>query len=654
MVRFVGAGLVVAAFLSGSNIAEMYFRQATIQRDSGHLAFASAILTKAVSLEPTSALYRLALGRLQFEQNEYNAALLQFKKAIALEGRYADAYYLIEECYARLDRQDEAELYLNYEIRQHPDRVAAVVSLGHLYYRRQKYARAMQEFDRGLAMAPEDPTIKCGQGIVFLALGDDDAAEAAFTDALSRDSLYAEAHLYYSLVLEKKGRQEQAAAERATAYRLKPRLRDVDLSGALPLRGEKADIPFILSTIDIMVEKLVRPEEKRALMARRKPFDLNLGLGFAQIGSDPWLALSSLPEMDRDWLGFKLALGLYFNQEGEVRTEEFDFRKILQSVRIGHPNLPVYAGFGQVRDYTLGYGLVIRNFFNQSDENNLYLGGLATLQNAANTVGITGMAGNLPGLTDSSVLAGHAFLGRWAPRPDDFFQRLELGITYAGDAGRGFSALAFDGLIYLASRGSFNFLAVSEYGKIQDHGAGNMSGVLMHIGGLGPDDFSFSLFGAGLFLGSDFAPAPFDAFYEQNRRQYAVHFEDSLFAGYENAAVGIYGLTGLNFGGAFRLTVDYQAISGIPTSGLFSAHFNASEKIPLLRLQGFFYKQRFDELSELTTMDRNTYLAGLIGLKLVPNLLSLNLVYEQTSVWQDGQYVLQKKIAPYVQFGARF
>ncbi len=654
MKRFAVAVLLAAVLVSAADIAEAYFRQGVAGRNSGDLEQARAALDKAVKLEPTVAVYRFTLGTVLARQEDYHGALHQLKKAVDLDARFSDAYYLIEDYYARLDRIDEAVAYLQNELTKYPDRFQAIVALGHAYYRLQDYTRARIEFSRAQVEMPNDPTLNCAQGIVSLALGEDDAAEASFTDALTVDDQYAEAHLYYSLVLEKKGRNEQAAKERETAYSLKPSLRDVDLSGALPLRGEKADIPFILSTLDIIIEKLVRPEERRAIMEERKPFDLNLGLGFAKIGEDPWLALSSAPEMDRDWAGFKLALGLYFNQDGEVRTREFDYQKILQSVRLGHPNLPVHAGFGLVRDYTLGYGLILRNYFNQSDENNLDLGGLFTLQNPANTIGLTGMVSDVPGFADSAVMAGHAFVGRWAPQPEDVFQRFELGVTMARDAGQGLSAMAGDGLVYLASRGTFNFLAVGEFGKITGHGSGTMAGVLMHFGGLAARDVSFSLFGAGLFLGDDFVPAPFDAFYEQNRRQYAAGFEDSLFAGYDGSATGLYGMTGLNLAGALRLTVDYQSVSGIPSSGLFSARITAGESVPYLRLQGFFYKQRFDEIGDITTMDRNTYLAGLVGIKLVPNLLSLNFIYEQTYVWEDGRYEAQKKVSPYIQFGARF
>jgi hypothetical protein len=177
---------------------------------------------------------------------------------------------------------------------------------------------------------------------------------------------------------------------------------------------------------------------------------------------------------------------------------------------------------------------------------------------------------------------------------------------------------------------------------------------LLHVGGLSESDFSLSLFGAGLFLGRDFVPAPFDAFYEKNRRQFATAVVDSLLAGYQESAIGIYSMAGVNFGPALRISADLQSVTGVPGSGVFSARVAVGEKIPYIRLQGFFYKYHFDDLGTLTAMDEDTYIAGLVGIKLVPNLLSLNFVYERTYLWQNGTYVVQEKISPFVQFGARF
>jgi hypothetical protein len=167
-------------------------------------------------------------------------------------------------------------------------------------------------------------------------------------------------------------------------------------------------------------------------------------------------------------------------------------------------------------------------------------------------------------------------------------------------------------------------------------------------------DFSLSLFGAGLFLGPDFVPAAFDAFYEKNRRQFAAAVAESLLAGYQSSAIGFYGMAGVNFGPALRISADLQSVTGVPGSGVFSARASVGEKIPYIRLQGFFYKYHFDDLGTLTTMDEDTYIAALAGIKLVPNLLSLNFVYERTYLWQNGTYQVQEKVAPYVQFGARF
>lgn len=650
---FVFLLLSSALFATEIDIAETYFVKGGEFYDAKDYQKAIEQYTKAVKLEPTVGMYRLALGSAYGKNNQYDEAIPHLKKAVALDSNLIDGYYLIEEFYSKIGREDSAIAYFMKEKNLHPNRVVGYINLGHLYYRLKDYDNAFQEFGKAQVLQPNNPVAYCGVGVVALSQGNDEAAEVFFTDAIKLDTLYAEAHLYYSIVLLRKGMTEEADKEKELAYKLKPALKDVDLSGVLPLRGEKADIPFIVSTIDIIIEKLIRPEERKVIMAMRKPFDLNLGLGFAKIGTEPWLSLISGPEMDYDWLGFKLSLGLFFNADGEIRTEEFDYIKIFQNVRVGHPNLPFHLGFGLVKDYTLGYGLIVRNYFNQADENNRRLGGVFTLQTPDNVVGATGMLNNF---TEKEVMAERIFLGRWAPTPENLLQRFEAGFTYAQDGEYGLKAMGGDMLCYLASGGKFHFLVVSELASIQTHGLGNMSGLLLHIGGLSSREFSISLFGAGLFLGKDFVPAPFDAFYEKNRWQYGSYVADSLLKNYQESATGLYTMGSLRLGPVARVAVDYQSVTGVPESGIFSARAIVAEDMPFIRLQGFFYKYHFDDFNTLTTMDENTYIAGLAGIKLIGDLLSLNFLYERTYVWQEpnGPYEIQEKVSPYVQFGKKF
>ncbi|HEX7319263.1 MAG TPA: tetratricopeptide repeat protein [bacterium] len=647
--------ILTGVIAAGVDIAENYFVKGVESYDAGDIQKAIQQYTYAVKLQPEVGIYRLALGTAFGKNNQYQEALPHLKKAVEYDSTLTDAYYLIEDYYAKTGGSRQAFAFFSEQRQLHPERAAIAINLGHLYYRSGDTEKAIAEYSTAQILDPGNPVPFCGLGVVALAQGRDSIAEGFFLSALEMDSTYAAAHLYYSYVLERKGMLEQAAVEKEIAFRLKPELKDLDLSGILPLRGEKADIPFIVSTLDIIIDKLVRPEERRALMAMRKPFDLNLGLGFASVDSDStlWLALTSAPEMDMNWLGFKLSLGFFFNQNGDMRQKELDYTKIFQNVRIGHPNLPVHAGFGVVRDYTLGYGLIVRSYFNQADENNRKLGGLFTLQTPTNTIGIHGM---LNDFKDRGVIAGHAFLGRWAPYPEDVFQRFELGCTYAQDADNELKVVGGDALVYLASSGKFHFLFVTEGAKIQEHGFGDMSGLMLHFGGLSPRAFSFSLFGAGLFLAADFVPAPFDAFYEKNRKQYGSNAVSTMLADYQSAGTGMYTMTGLQLGPVIKLTVDLQSVSGVPESGVFSCRGIVGDDIPYVKLQGFFYKYQFDDMSTLTTMDENTYVAGLAGIKLVGELLSVNFLYERTYAWQEtsGSYEVQERISPFIQFGTRF
>ncbi|HEC79280.1 MAG TPA: tetratricopeptide repeat protein [candidate division WOR-3 bacterium] len=633
------------------DIAEEYFLEGLEFYNNKEYKTAIERYYAAVKIEPMNGLYRLALAGAYGKHGQYEKAIPHLKKAVKLDTTLIDAYYLIEQFYAELAMEDSAINYFRQEKSLHPGRAELYINLGHLYYRKKDFDKAIEEFSQAQILAPGNPISYCGMGVVLLAEGKDDTAAIFFKEAIKLDSLYPEAHLYYSLVLERKGLRKEADSERRLAYQLKPELKDVDLSGVLPLRGEKADIPFIVSTLDIIIARLIRPEERLAELIR-KPFDLNLGTGITTINKEKWFSIKSNPAMETKWVGFKLSLELLVNKDS-IRTKEWNYKKIFQTVRLGHPNLPFYFGVGSVNNYTLGLGLIIRDYFNQADENNRKLGSMFALQTKDNTIGVCGMVNSF---SPMEVTVGHAYLGKWAQYPDDLLQRAELGFTYAQDNEYDYKVLGGDLLVYLASHGAFHFLVASEVAKTLQHGMGNVTGLLIRFGGMGKKDISFSLYGAGLFLSEDFEPAPFDAFYEKERRQYGSDVVNTVLARYQEKTNGFYATSGFNLGSIMKFSADYQSVSGVDSSGLFTARISVAddENIPVI-LQGVFYKSNFDDFNTLTTMDENTYIAGIAGLKVLNGLISLNLLYERTYLWgEDDAYEVQEKISPFIQFGARF
>ncbi|MCX7995250.1 MAG: tetratricopeptide repeat protein [candidate division WOR-3 bacterium] len=653
------SSLVVLFLLSGStlwagkiDIAHEYFIKGSEYYTAREYVKAIEQYHLAVKLEPASGLYRLSLASAYGKNRQYSEAIPHLKKAIFFDTTLTDAYYLIEDFYSRLNKEDSAIAYFNEQRIQYPHRAVIYINLGHLYYRKKDFNKAIEEFSKAQTIEPNNPVIQCGLGVVMLAQGNDSTAEIFFLNAIKLDSLYPEAHLYYSLVLERKGMMKEAERERNLAYQLKPELKEVDLSGVLPIRGEKADIPFIVSTLDIIVQKLVRPEERLAELVR-KPFDLNLGTGLTTINKERWLTIKSQPAMETKWFGFNLALDMLVNQDG-IRSKEWDYRKVFQKVRVGHPNLPFYVGTGVISNYTLGYGLIVRDYFNQADENNRKMGGQFTFQTKDNAMGITGMVNNLSPI---EVTIGRAFLGKWAQEPEELLQRLEFGFTYAQDNEYDYKVLGCDMLFYLTSSGAFHFLVASELAKTLKYGFGNVSGLFLQFGGMRKTDFSLSLYGAGLILGKDFEPAPFDAFYEKERRKYGADIIKVSLKRYDRNATGFYGVGSLNLGIVLKITADYQNVSGVDSSGLFAARIIVAddENIPII-LRGVFYKYNFDNFSNLTTMDENTYIAGIAGLKFFKGLFSINLLYERTYVWQEEteNYEIQEKFSPHILFNKSF
>ncbi|MFL2983195.1 MAG: FecR domain-containing protein [Candidatus Neomarinimicrobiota bacterium] len=105
-----------------------------------------------------------------------------------------------------------------------------------------------------------------------------------------------------------------------------------------------------------------------------KPFSMGLGIGSATLDGVLYNQLALRPEINIGKIGIGLDLVLYIDNEGNMRTEEWDIRndwgllldKIL-FLRYGKKNDPIWIKYGAIESMTLGYGGLMNNYSNMME-----------------------------------------------------------------------------------------------------------------------------------------------------------------------------------------------------------------------------------------------------------------------------------------------
>lgn len=158
----------------------------------GHADWARKTLNTLAAQDSKNALYPYWLGRLDYDANHYDDAILQFHKAIQLAPEMAPAYDNLGLCYYRQNR----------------NRLAVV-----------NFQKAI---DLNLKSGHPDAWPYLNLAITERALDQRSEAEGHLREALRLDPNLAPAHFQLGNLLEDSGRTKEAISQFQTATRLDP------------------------------------------------------------------------------------------------------------------------------------------------------------------------------------------------------------------------------------------------------------------------------------------------------------------------------------------------------------------------------------------------------------------------------------------------
>lgn len=155
------------------------------------------------------------------KQGDLRAAHILADSAVARAPRLPDAHFQQGRVLSELKRFDDAEAAYRAVLALNPDYRGVWYNLGNNAYRQQDYSAAVTHYRRAHAHHPSAKAL-VSLGWTYVAQDDIEQAQAAYEDAIARDSTYALAYARLGQLHEDQGRLEQALAYSREALALAP------------------------------------------------------------------------------------------------------------------------------------------------------------------------------------------------------------------------------------------------------------------------------------------------------------------------------------------------------------------------------------------------------------------------------------------------
>lgn len=181
-------------------------------QDSLGAAVIDRILSRGDSAEAL-----LLRSTLKLRKNDYNAALADVEKAIALNGSLPGAYARLGEIRFGMGDIEHARAAFVRELTVDPDDFLSNLDLGVMANQDQNYADARRYFERALKAHPNDAGVRYQIAKLDLATGDTDAARKALEALVAESPDFAEAHATLASVYYRMGRRADGEREHAIA-----------------------------------------------------------------------------------------------------------------------------------------------------------------------------------------------------------------------------------------------------------------------------------------------------------------------------------------------------------------------------------------------------------------------------------------------------
>jgi tetratricopeptide (TPR) repeat protein len=189
---------------------------------AGQTAQAREACLQALRLTPRSAEVLLLLAFIALHANQPHEAIDWVDRALAENGKLADAYFLRGEAQQKAQLYEAAAASYDATLRLKPEHADAWNNRGNAYHALGQHERALESYDKAIELNPAKASFHNNRGLALKDQGNNALAIACFEQAIALQSDYGLAHFNLGLSLFALGLYEEAAARHAEAIRLMP------------------------------------------------------------------------------------------------------------------------------------------------------------------------------------------------------------------------------------------------------------------------------------------------------------------------------------------------------------------------------------------------------------------------------------------------
>ncbi|TPN76745.1 tetratricopeptide repeat protein [Mesorhizobium sp. CU2] len=184
----------------------------------GEAGRAIAAYSLAIGIDAKDDASYYARGMARADRKDYAGAIADFDQALKLDPGNADYAIARKAAVAAKGQSDEADAAAGADLQA----VMPVLKRGDAFYAKRKYDRAIAEYSRAVALAPNEPLTYSARARARLQKGDYDGALADINQALEIDPSWITAYHARALILAKKREPEKAIADFNRAIEMKP------------------------------------------------------------------------------------------------------------------------------------------------------------------------------------------------------------------------------------------------------------------------------------------------------------------------------------------------------------------------------------------------------------------------------------------------
>ena len=153
---------------------------------SGNLSSAREYAEKSLSARPTDVRGHFYLGNISVRENDLDAAVGHYKRALDIHPRYYPAFLGLVETLERAKRTSEAIDYYEDAIRRFSPYRDIFISYGNMLYRNRRFEGAIEQYGNAEVMDPVNLEIKYRMGLLYLESGKYVEAADKFAGVLER------------------------------------------------------------------------------------------------------------------------------------------------------------------------------------------------------------------------------------------------------------------------------------------------------------------------------------------------------------------------------------------------------------------------------------------------------------------------------------